>query len=100
MVSGRAAVVSPPTRFLNPSRTPSTSIPWLIASIVTELITPLMPGAGPPPTTIASLPREDSAMRTHLAEEPDGPEGGTDERPGHTLRIGTGGGISRERAMR
>src|SRR5437660_803285 len=27
-----------------------------MASIVTELITPLMPGAGPPPTSRASLP--------------------------------------------
>src|SRR5688572_20560498 len=77
MVRGRAADVSPPTRFLNPSRTPRTSMPWLIASMVTELMTPLMPGAGPPPTTITSLPREeDSAMRTHLAGEPDGPEEG------------------------
>src|SRR5437016_2447322 len=31
-------------------------MPCSIASIVTELMTPLMPGAGPPPTTRASLP--------------------------------------------
>jgi hypothetical protein len=30
--------------------------------MVTELITPLMPGAGPPPTTMPNLPREESAM--------------------------------------
>ena len=28
-------------------------MPWLIASMVTELITPLIPGAGPPPTSRA-----------------------------------------------
>ena len=28
-----------------------TSMPWLMASMVTALMTPLMPGAGPPPTT-------------------------------------------------
>src|SRR5262245_17083211 len=31
-------------------------MPWLQASMVTELMTPLMPGAGPPPTTSASFP--------------------------------------------
>src|SRR5262249_14358332 len=35
---------------------PRTSMPLLIASMVTELMTPLMPGAGPPPTIRASLP--------------------------------------------
>ncbi len=47
---------SPWTSHLNPSRQPITSRPWLIASMVTELMTPLIPGAGPPPTTSASLP--------------------------------------------
>src|SRR6478672_6166172 len=76
MVRFRTCVVSPLTRFLNPSRIPMTSIPWLMASMVTELMTPLMPGAGPPPTTMTSLPRgDDSAMRSHLAVEPGGPEG-------------------------
>src|SRR5687768_14797291 len=56
-VSGRVWVVSPATRYLNPSRTPITSSPRLIASMVTDEITPLIPGAGPPPTTIASRPR-------------------------------------------
>src|SRR5260370_20000630 len=38
---------------------------WLIASMVTELMTPLMPGAGPPPTTRANLPPPGSvAMKT------------------------------------
>src|SRR5579883_3135539 len=57
-VNARVWVVSPATRFLNPSRTPTTSSPRLIASIVTDEITPLIPGAGPPPTTIASRPRD------------------------------------------
>src|SRR6266481_8753391 len=35
---------------------PTTSMPWLMASIVTELMTPLIPGAGPPPTTRARRP--------------------------------------------
>src|SRR5690348_1588312 len=35
---------------------PRTSMPLLIASMVTELMTPLMPGAGPPPTIKANLP--------------------------------------------
>src|SRR5438128_8318469 len=35
-----------------------------MASMVTELMTPLMPGAGPPPTTSASLPPFAFVMRT------------------------------------
>ena len=31
-------------------------MPSTMASIVTALITPLIPGAGPPPTTIPSFP--------------------------------------------
>ena len=31
-------------------------MPLTIASIVTALITPLIPGAGPPPTTMPSFP--------------------------------------------
>src|SRR5216683_49817 len=37
-------------------------MPCSIASIVTELMTPLIPGAGPPPTTRASLPATDSVV--------------------------------------
>src|SRR5579875_3833413 len=33
-----------------------TSIPCSTASMVTELMTPLIPGAGPPPTNNANLP--------------------------------------------
>ena len=40
------------TRCLNPSRMPMTSKPWLIASMVAAEMTALMPGAGPPPTTM------------------------------------------------
>jgi hypothetical protein len=31
--------------------------------MVTELMTPLIPGAGPPPTTMASLPRGVALMK-------------------------------------
>src|ERR1700737_1006910 len=34
---------------------PSTRSPWLRASIVADAMTPLIPGAGPPPTRIASV---------------------------------------------
>src|SRR5579884_3971160 len=34
---------------------PRTRSPWLRASIVAEAMTPLIPGAGPPPTRIASV---------------------------------------------
>src|SRR5947209_6124323 len=33
-----------------------TSVRWLRASMVTALMTPLIPGAGPPPTSKANLP--------------------------------------------
>src|SRR5438874_8666873 len=56
------------TRDLKPSRKPMTSMPWLMASMVTELMTPLMPGAGPPPTRRASLPGAAAVdMGEHLA---------------------------------
>src|SRR5438105_3493641 len=42
-----------------------------MASMVTELMTPLMPGAGPPPTTSASLPPFAFVMKTpQLVERP------------------------------
>src|SRR5262249_54382437 len=47
------------TSHLKPSCTPRTSKPSLIALIVTEEMTALMPGAGPPPTRIANLPADD-----------------------------------------
>src|SRR5207253_4012979 len=37
-----------------------------MASMVTEAMTPLMPGAGPPPMTIANLPRVEGAAMTHI----------------------------------
>src|SRR5262249_57189323 len=57
IVSGWQCPGSPCARYLNPSWNPITSMPPLIASMVTALITPLMPGAGPPPTTSANLSR-------------------------------------------
>src|SRR5256885_1294993 len=56
MVSLTACSVSPLASHRYPSRTPRTLNPWLMPSIVAALMTPLMPGAGPPPTRIASLP--------------------------------------------
>jgi len=47
----------PCIRCSKPSKMPVTSIPLLLASIVAEWMTPLIPGAGPPPTRIASLRR-------------------------------------------
>ena len=45
IVSGLTWDVSPRQSHLNPSMIPMTDIPLLIASIVRELITPLIPGA-------------------------------------------------------
>ena len=55
--SGRAASrsVRPRMMLLKPSRMPSTSTPCSRARMVAALITLLMPGAGPPPTRIASF---------------------------------------------
>ena len=55
-LSVRVCVLSPLASHLNPSYTPITSRPCFTASKVTALITPLIPGAGPPPTTTASFP--------------------------------------------
>src|SRR5215510_619872 len=57
--SGLAFVGSRLTSHLKPSWTPRTSKPSLIALIVAEEMTALMPGAGPPPTRIANLPADD-----------------------------------------
>ena len=57
IVSGRTWLKSPLTRFLKPSRMPTTSSPWLIGlTIVTELITPLIPWEQAPPTTMPNFP--------------------------------------------
>src|SRR5205814_8261169 len=69
MVSGRTRETSAAVRCLNPARTPSTSIPWLTASMVTELMTPLLPGAGPPPTTIATRPRDTESVMVGNASQ-------------------------------
>jgi len=45
----------PAARSRYPSKMPITRSPLLIASIVADAITPLMPGAGPPPTRIAKV---------------------------------------------
>src|ERR1700733_15573249 len=44
---------------------PSTRSPWLRASIVAEAMTPLIPGAGPPPTRIASVSSPFIMLRSH-----------------------------------
>src|ERR1700681_3398689 len=44
---------------------PSTRSPWLRASIVAEAITPLIPGAGPPPTRIASVSSAFITLSSH-----------------------------------
>src|SRR5215213_4530054 len=64
MVSLRLWVVDPSTRWRNPFWKPMTSIPWLMmASMVTDEMTPLMPGAGPPPTRMPRrLPFRELAM--------------------------------------
>src|ERR1700688_566372 len=51
--------VSPFTSHRYPSMIPIPRRPRLAASIVAEAITPLIPGAGPPPTRIASVCRPD-----------------------------------------
>ena len=51
-----------------PSWMPITSMPWLRASMVTALMTPLMPGAGPPPTSRASRPFVDALLMAVLKE--------------------------------
>src|ERR1700761_8644614 len=44
---------------------PSTRKPWLRASIVADAMTPLIPGAGPPPTRIASVSSAFIAPASH-----------------------------------
>src|SRR5690348_11870775 len=47
---------------------PRTSVLWLRASMVTALMTPLIPGAGPPPTSRASRPFVDALLMSVLGE--------------------------------
>src|SRR5882724_5805946 len=54
MSSGRTLLVSPRMMAEKPSRMPSTGMPETQARMVAAPITLLMPGAGPPPTRIAS----------------------------------------------
>ena len=55
MVSGRTLSTLPCMIHSNPSRIPRTSTPSRTPRIVAAPMTLLMPGAGPPPTRIASL---------------------------------------------
>ena len=55
MVRGVTREVSPSMSQRNPSWTPSTSTPERFARMVAAPITLLMPGAGPPPTRMASF---------------------------------------------
>src|SRR5438128_5079266 len=57
MSSGVTWSMSPCMIHSNPSRTPSTSTPSNRARMVAAPMTLLMPGAGPPPTRIASVRR-------------------------------------------
>src|SRR5690348_1257903 len=56
MDSGRQYCTSPCASHLKPSRKPMTSKPWLMPSMVAAAMTPLRPGAGPPPTNMPNLP--------------------------------------------
>ncbi len=55
MVSGRTLSTLPCISHSNPSSTPSTSTPSSAARIVAAPMTALIPGAGPPPTSMASF---------------------------------------------
>src|SRR6185436_13202676 len=54
-LSGRTSSTRPCMRRSNPSRIPRTSTPCSSARMVAALITLLIPGAGPPPTKMASF---------------------------------------------
>src|SRR5438093_5341846 len=62
MSSGVTWSMSPCMIHSNPSRTPSTSTAYNRARMVAAPITLLMPGAGPPPTRIASVLRSVIAL--------------------------------------
>src|ERR1700730_9953183 len=51
---------------------PRTRTPWLRASIVADAMTPLIPGAGPPPTRIASVSSGFMTCRSHGRGRGDG----------------------------
>jgi hypothetical protein len=55
MVRCRTLLLSPRASHWKPSRMPMTLRPHLMASMVADRMTPLMPGAGPPPTRMASV---------------------------------------------
>jgi hypothetical protein len=55
MVNGITCSMSPCIKPEKPSRTPTTSMLSRAARIVAAPITLLMPGAGPPPTRMASF---------------------------------------------
>src|SRR5262245_2179605 len=61
MVSARVWLRSPSMRYSKPSSIPTTSTPSSRARMLAAPITALIPGAGPPPTRMPSLPR--SSMR-------------------------------------
>src|SRR2546426_10471346 len=65
MSSGVTWSMSPCMIHSNPSRTPSTSTASNRARMVAAPITLLMPGAGPPPTRIASVLRSVIAFPSH-----------------------------------
>jgi len=52
MVRGMNMSLCPSKSALKPPLIPTTFFPELMASMVAALMTPLMPGAGPPPTII------------------------------------------------
>ena len=58
MEIGCTCAVLPSMSHLNPSRKPSTSEPPMMLRIVTALMTLLMPGAGPPPTSMPTMGRD------------------------------------------
>jgi hypothetical protein len=59
IVSGRTRLTSPFMSHSKPSSTPSTSTPESRARMVAAAMTLLIPGAGPPPTRMASFWRDD-----------------------------------------
>src|ERR1700752_887766 len=70
IVKFRIWVLSPRESHLNPSMKPITVLPRLIDSIVEALMTPFIPGAGPPPTRIERISDEpflwSAMLNSHL----------------------------------
>src|SRR5215831_12187672 len=84
MPSGTTWLVCPCISHSNPSRMPRTSTPSMTLRIVAAPMTLLMPGAGPPPTRMPSLPRF-ACTRTLLSLDPTDQCGGRPP-PGGPLR--------------